>query len=496
MAQIATFGGRGIGVNPEGTDYPFVDPQDDIRGLLADAFVAHEVQGVELPLRIAWMQGFEHAFVPVATRADVRIEDGIGTLIFDSLTSDSYRQTDFGTRLRIHEWTTDDVAVCRIVQHTAFEDDEDAYTIPNIIYPVNGILDERVSQLLPKRVTSLNVNLQTFRGSNIKLTNGYNTFLFAGDLTDRHTVLGVPMPTAAGTPVRATTDELRPPTRITLDANAGDGLGTFPGCAEVTQAIKRINSIGPDHDGDFLLSGDECYYVRRPTTLLADFTTRPAEATLNLGNNCGPCCECVEFARTYKGVRRLWLEFSDLGSRAEAVRDLYKENLARWRVQKDCRESKPLRLVSDILYNGDQLIVYVAGSICNTTGVCIHDIDLRLELDWICDGPWGSSEGYPTPPAEPDPPNEPPDECTTTIAVNETASRKHYTPTGTWPAYTFEWCDLDSGRSVNFKARLVWDNCHDLPCKILELRLRGRVGTEVLPQIPETHHIIDCKECN
>ena len=91
MVDITPLGGRGIGVNPEGTDYPFVDPNEDVRGILADAFLAHEVREVELPLRLFKMVNFDAALPgscssssslsssssSSATRADVIIKDAI-----------------------------------------------------------------------------------------------------------------------------------------------------------------------------------------------------------------------------------------------------------------------------------------------------------------------------------------------------------------------------------------------------------------------------------
>lgn len=529
MVNIQALGGRGTGVNPEGSDYPFVDPQDDIRGLLADAFLAHEVRAVKLPLRIVWIRGLGEGFASSYSSqssessasdftdhdVDVVIKDANDVTIFDSREADSYRQSDFGTRLRIHEWIQVDTSVCRIVQHTQFEDAEDVYSIPYIISPTNGILDERVSQLLPRRVTSLTANFTTMRES-VQLVSGYNTVLTPGD--DSISVPGQGLPSALIpriTPSFSNRPTLRPRQKITLSAHAGSGLGAFPGCDDEAIYIERINAVPPDSDGDFLLSAGECYYVRQPDTVLADdLRTRDTPATLKIGNDCGPCCECIEFAQTYKGVRRLWDKFNTLGNTAEDARDLFKINLRRWASQKECREGSPLRLASAVTAVGDALYVDISGAICNTTDACLLDLDLTIGLVWICDvGSSESSMGDPEPPINVggqcvegmedeeragSSPSVGPQECNTSVTKTRIRARQPYQPEGSWPCYKFHWDEVDSGRSVNFKTRLMWKKCKSqlANCDYLIITMYGSIGDTVISQVPVRQHVIYCGACD
>lgn len=535
MVNITPVGGRGISVNPEGTDYPFADSAADVRGVLADAFVAHEVYTATLPLRLVQMTNFDTALpgsscssaAAASSRANVVITDGIGTIICNtSLVPDSgYRQVDFGTRFHIHEWIQEEDAgvnkafVCRIVQHTAFDDEEDVYCVPRQIYPEKPELDERVSHLLPKRVRSLTVNTQKFRGP-VQLKSGYNIALTHGD--DTRIVSTRFIPSVRKPPQVLpfdTAPQFRQTNRVTLSANAGDGLGVFPDCAETPPTlIQRINGVSPQggvtaegrpltNSGNFSLAAEECYYVREPTTLLNGqaiprtdlvptdppfteasgpgiFDGFPSAGTrgLKIGNDCGPCCECVEFHNTYLALRNKWSAFKDLGVRAQGVRDQFKENMERWVAGKTCRESTPLRLAVAQAYAGGTLSLSTAGAICNTSDECITDVE--LEICFSCTG-GGLADPYPPGPG--------PLSCNTDISASDSATRQPYRPAGAFPCYTFHWAAVDPGRAVNFKMHLAFD-CDEV-CTPLTVTLNGTVGGVLLAQTLTQNVVIICQEC-
>jgi hypothetical protein len=541
MVNITPSGGRGISVNPEGIDYPFVDPAEDVRGILADAFVAHEVYTVTLPLRLVQMTHFDAALpgsscssvscssaASDCSRANVVITDSIGTIICNTaLVSDSgYRRVDFGTRFRIHEWIQEEDAgvnkafICRIVQHTAFDDEEDVYCVPHQIYPEKPELDERVSHLLPKRVRSLTVNTQKFRGP-VQLKSGYNINLTHGD--DTRIVSTSFIPSIRRPPQVLPFDtsfQFRQTNRITLSANAGDGLGVFPDCAEATPTIiQRINGVSPQggvtvegrpltNAGNFSLAAEECYYVREPTTLLNGqviprddlvptdppfteasgpgvFDGFPSAGTrgLKIGNDCGPCCECVEFYNTYQALRNKWAAFKDLGTRAQRVRDQFKENMERWVAAKTCRESTPLRLAVAQSFGSGTLALSAAGAICNATDECITDVELEICFSCVDD----SGSGVLVTPVPG------PRSCNTNISTTSSRTRQPYQPEGPWPCYTFHWDEVDPGRAVNFKMQLAF-NCDDL-CTPLRVTLTGTIGGEPLDQVLTQNIVIICGEC-
>jgi hypothetical protein len=512
MVSITPQGGRGTGVNPEGTDYPFVNPQDDVRGILADAFLAHEVAEVQLPLRLTKMTNFDAGLPGTGCslstdRPDVVIKDATGRVICDTsfVSAAGYRETDFGTRLRIHEWTlTDDVQfenkafICRIVQHTDFGEAEDVYCIEHTIYPENAELDERVSQLLPKRVRSITVNTTKFK-ENIGITTGYNLGLFEGDDVRTDTVNAAPTVAVPGAafpfPSAAI---LRPHSRITLSAAPGDGLGRYPGCVDDDRILRRINGVEPQGDvddngnplinsGNFLVHADSCYYARPPITLPGP--TRTA-STLKIGNDCGTCCECVEFSNTYKALANLAGTYKNLGVSAEATRDLHKANQLRWTAEKDCRARHPLRLaVADRVDASGTTTIAVTGSICNMTDECRYNIVLKLcficgvdasgvqqSIESSCWGVLPSASmtsdgriGFTM---------DQPDACNTTISSNASIHRQPYTPKGSadgltdaeFPCYYYLWTQLDPGRSINFRTTVTFD-CAELVCACDPMRI-------------------------
>ena len=405
------------------------------------------------------------------------------------------------------------------MQHTAFDDEEDVYCVPHQIYPEKPELDERVSQLLPKRVRSLTVNTQKIRGP-VQLKSGYNINLIHGD--DTRIVSTRFIPSIRKPPQNLPFDtsfQFRQTNRISLSANPGDGLGIFPGCDEPPPTvIQRINGVSPQggvtvdgtpliNAGNFSLSSEACYYIRQPTTLLngqaiprtdlvpADppfteasgpgiFDGFPSAGApgLKIGNDCGPCCECVEFHNTYLALRNKWSAFKNLGVRAQVVRDQFKENMQRWVAEKTCREATPLRLAVAQSYASGTLVIAAAGAICNTTDVCIKDVELKICFSCPPDD---SSVPYA--------PSPEPRSCNTNRSVSNSRTREPYQPTGDWPCYTFHWIEIDPGRAVNFKMQVAFD-CDEV-CTPLKVTLNGTVDGELLAQILTQSLVLDCEEC-
>jgi hypothetical protein len=454
-------GGRGIGVNPEGIDYPFVDPADDTQGLLADIYLAHEFHSVELPLRVTQLQGLDVNFgqtPPSPTghphTADIIIKDANDVVIFDSAAATYYTNVNFGARLTIHEWRITNTSICRVVQHTKFEDDEDVKTWPHTIIPTRGILDERVSQLLPKRIQSLTANPSTFR-DRVGLIGGYNVNLYMG--VDPRPDPQVPNVTPL-LPVGIENVPLsggRAATRVTISADPGDGDGRFNDCDELDLGIRTINGIPPSSGGDFQLTASQCYWLRRPCVLDDDGTIIVAlpdneipagpgltSSTLQMGNDCGPCCECADYVRTYKGVTLIHDEFKDIGRRAEVSRDIYKENIERWIESKSCRADTPTRLNVVTTATTASVFLDISGSICNTTDTCMFGVDLNFDLDALC----SLNATAPTPIVS---------NVTRTLSCNR--QRIPYVLQGTYPAYSAHWEWLGSGCSVDVKFRLQYD---------------------------------------
>ena len=353
MANILPDGGRGIGVNPRGTEYPFVDPSANVRHLLADAYLAYAVDNLRLPLRVVSLAGFDAAFLgQVPTRADVVIVDADGATAFDS-TAATYRTYAFGARLRVHEWVNA-TTVCRFVQHTAFADAAQVVAWPTLIVPGDGTLDERVSEVITRRVASLgDPDTGVSVAQDVVFANGYNTTM---EVTESRR-------------------GLRVITQLIYAAEPGDGLGRYPGCAEPDLVVRSINHVRGGEFGDFQLSAAGCYWVRQPTQQ-AGGTATPTPGTLHLGNDCGPCCECEDFVRVQKGVLRTWDRFVGVAADAEASRDIFRDVVDAWQAEKTCVESKVVQVV--ISPFGD-IFAEVVVSICNHTTVCLVDVVVTIE---------------------------------------------------------------------------------------------------------------------
>ena len=557
MTSYVVRGGRGIGVNPEGLDYPFLNPSEDIQGLLADVYLSHEVHTAVLPLHIDWMYGFDTAFgypppvvdaltpsglddgeiarptvnvadavnvrplsiatpataipspivrgpyPPITNAVDLRIRDANDAVIFDSTTATYYRAVNFGERLRIHEWRNAD-AVCRVVQHTAFEDVEDFKTFPTRIMPESSVLDERTVHLLPKRLNSVRAASVTTSEA-IRLRGGYNVNLFSG--VDPRPQLLEPNITPVLQPGQeaATAPGERFRTRITISADPGDGDGRFKKCLETDLPIRTINNVPPDEYGNFILTATNCYWMRRPADIangVAKFSLVDNEvpvggpsgqgstntaSTLQIGNDCTPCCECADYMNVYKGVTSVHNTYAKIGKTAAATRDTYKDAITRWNEQKTCRAASPTRVVMAATPSGTNLLLDVAVSLCNTSDDCVT-ASSTLAFTASC-SPGGGSGGGSI--GSPSPAN--PDNCNVAITTSSNPQRQPYQLSGTWPNYTVNWGSVDPGQSVNVRARLTFA-CDDIDtCTITATAtptVGGVVGTATSASLA-----MSCEDC-
>ncbi len=354
---LSASGLLGTGVEASGSNYPFVDPEPELRGILADAYLAHAEAGAALPLRLAWMHGFDRAVNcddegpasslngddPTPTHAvDVLIVDGGGAVVFDSTTAGYYTGEPFGDRLLIHEWRTN-AAVCRVVQHTAVAFEGDARLLPATIRPARGQLDERASELMPGRIATLGPGGTPFT-ADVTLVAGYNVEFTAADASSG----------------------LRRVTTITVDAAPGGGAGRAPGCDPDEVLVRRINGQGADGRGNLAVGAQDCLWLRR-----AD-----ASSSLTLGYDCAPCCDCGDYERVQRGILRSWDVYDGAAGVADTLIDDYQAMADRWEAEKACREAQTVRL--NILVNGPYL--EVAASFCNTTAACADDVTLAISL--------------------------------------------------------------------------------------------------------------------
>lgn len=458
--------GTGVEQDQQGTNYPFAAPSDDIAHLLADAYLAYEepadydpsLTPFMPPFRVAYLFGLgvlsatnPPEFNDPTHAADIVIVDADDRIVFDSTLVSEFRQVDFGVRLRIHEWRGD-TDVCRIVEHTEWSPDE--YPTPkdfdDHIVPENGVLDERTVQRLPRRVKSLKAVLSTFEKQNVELAAGFNMSLTRGETrTDKDRSLVTP---------------------VTLTGTPGGGQGLFPSCDETELFVRTINRQSGNAQGDFKLRASGCYWLRQPVAAVVGSSppsVSPTAATLQLGNSCGPCCDCDDFVSTVKQINTLSDDFHFLGDTAERTRDTFRENVSRWLDQKACRDNQSLSLA---MLSSTCPFMEVAGQFCNHERHCVGPLLLNFFIEIF--NPDGTAAVAP-----------PQIQCRSAVIQHSVlphkgASRQEkYDLLGAFPNVQALWAAVNPGDSVNVRYRLAFSD--DTTPFIVKITLTGCVGAGV-----------------
>jgi hypothetical protein len=86
--------------------------------------------------------------------------------------------------------------------------------------------------------------------------------------------------------------------------------------------------------------------------------------------------------RTYRGLKRQWALWSAVAQTAEAARDTFAANIARWDAARDCKLNNPARLVTS---QGTSCTTNVGGSFCNFTNCCVRNIEIRFTMTLFVD---------------------------------------------------------------------------------------------------------------
>lgn len=386
MSDFQTFGiGQGDATQ-FGQAYPFVDPPDEVRYLLGDFWLSYpdDDDGYELPLRVSSLDGFDQAGGP----KDLIVVDDEGTVVFDTSTATSRTAGAWGRGLVTLRWSAGET-VARTTMRTVPPPWEAGRAwSPSIALGVPAELNARCYQRLPRRVRSITVGVARFDSGNLVVSGGFNCRVTA----DVPSATQFSVPAVAGG--SSSTDGGRRAHTVSIRAQPGDGLGTVQGCADVVRAINRFNGVSPTVNGDFLIDALGCYRLQRPVRVTSTDprTVEPhvdgasaesAAATLQLHNDCGPCCSCDDFINTYEGLRRLVDRYATLGRHAEAARDQYAANVARWNAQAVCRAAHPLKLTLNAEPRG---VLFVGGLWCNPTDCCLTQFFLRTTFEYFRDG--------------------------------------------------------------------------------------------------------------
>ena len=411
-------GRQPIGVNQPpggGTNYPFNRPSPDIQYLLGDFYLSFPDDTCQYPypFYVAWMHGFGTNSVtppsgyPIPTHLrDIIIRDANDVTVFDS-TSDgvTYSSSVWGTRLLVHEWkSSDGYMVCRCTEHTEWtQGDIDAgldKTYDDYIVPTDGILDARTYNRLPQRVNKITVGITDLEGQ-ISLESGYNMGMTAtAETSDLSNLtlsdIGLDRVSTAVIPGKRKTNYL------TLNATPGLGLGTFPSCEGLTETsidLRKLNGAIGDGIGNVDLDTEDesCLRIQRPVVLTNLYPREfiyysplapvvqsvQSKSALEFRNDCGPCCDCEYFARTYQGLKRQWFFYQGLTTSAEETRDDFQTNVDRWNAQKECRENNPFNV--SLLTEPDCKVVH-SSIYGNTSKCCLIRVHFRFTLTYYREG--------------------------------------------------------------------------------------------------------------
>lgn len=433
---MAVSSNYGSGVFPNGTDFPFVTPSYDVRGLFEDLFLSFDGRSSYVyPLKVSQVSGFKLPYGSASSSSlgsgsssgsssygtddNIVISDSANTVVFDSSSATHTSKREWGVDRVIYTWESSSVFLT-VVQHVGAGSTDRA----DVFEPIEGILDERTYQKESYKVNSIKIG-STYLKGNITLVAGYNMVFSIKPTVD-----------VEGT---------RKVNQIQVGSVGGYGLGVYPYCPEgcISDAVQGINGVGPSIVGNYSLVATNCYWFgvagESDSTRYRPFDA--ADHALSLKNNCLPCCECDDYVYTYRAIQNLYSRFKGLGDRAMKTRTQHYANQDRWIQGKTCRENSSMRIFALPAAGG---IASVLVTYCNTTPNYIGPI--RLEIDLETGGKPGSlgangATWYPATSGSP-------------ISID---------PEGEWPNYIFRWDSIAPGKSakVRFMVDIVNGNSSD-----------------------------------
>ena len=111
------------------------------------------------------------------------------------------------------------------------------------------------------------------------------------------------------------------PGATTLTLTAGNGLGEpFVPTSDPTLYVTTLGGQAPDTNGAFVLGALDCLRVVQP--VVGGVGGAPATLlpnTLQLSNDCGPCCGCSDYRRVAKAIARRGAKLADLCAATQAA---------------------------------------------------------------------------------------------------------------------------------------------------------------------------------
>lgn len=330
-----------------GSDYPFTKP-DTLGPAVLDVYVS----GKDLPLPMFLGLKINNL---ASYSIDMRLKDSYSSTV---LTCTPTRHVDWGSNRIIFEYITT-TKVFRIVLDRAGA----AALTTGVWYDSSAALDARTVNLLPKRVTSLNV--------------GGNKFDLDFDLVAGNNI-------QAELAKQTRTDGGRYRRVISIDGVPGAGEGQASGCDTANPFICSINGIKPTAEGTFTLDLESCYWLQRPVQ--TDYGIHPTTATfastadkskLKINNDCGPCNACSYYVNVYRGLKEVWKTWQTIADSAIASNQWYQQNILRWNDAAACRQ---LNSINTVMLQEAEGRLFLGASYCNFSNACIVGAQVRVTM--------------------------------------------------------------------------------------------------------------------
>lgn len=337
-----------------GERYPFAD-SGTLTGVVLDAYLSYVDNNRErrYPFTLTIVDALEASFTATVTDADL--------VEIISVAESAARVILWGSRT-VYQWVVGETVLRLVVRRDLLTADG------------SGELIARTYSRVPARVRAIKVEGFELTGP-VQFVAGYNLAMAA---TTGTRIDGTPFVNS-----------------IDMDAVPGAGEGRLAGCDEALPVVRRINQVGPDDSGNFIIEADDCFRVQFPLIVTDEDGVRTAEYgandlsaeqavhALRVTSDCRPCCDCDYYVRTYRGVKRMWDRWKETAGQLESTRDLYAANRTRWTAYRDCLLASPARLVTGGEKNCRS---FIGGSLCNFTRCCIGPVEIRFTFTKFRDG--------------------------------------------------------------------------------------------------------------
>jgi len=348
------------------TEYPLLQPSDDVVHLLADAclvinpYTAAGAKARKGGLRIFALRGFGVLPPEPSTPSwllaeetsnthDCVLVNKDGERVLNTAGSTEKTVVDLQERLRRVVWAVDREYTLVLTYHTRWP--ADGSLLPRdyreIFLPQAAYLCDAVVQFAPEtRLFALIPNLENVQNPHrvpiSRLNAGHNTTIALG-IAERFV-------------------QPQPDVAVVWTVEAGSGLGRLENCSP---PLQTINNLPPGVTGAFTIGADDCTAV----TNVGD--------SVSFNNDCRACCDCDDYAQAGTALDAADYRYKQLATLVEDFRADFVPTVEKWNAAVACANSRVLSLQFSARLCPS---LAVGISYCNTSDVCAEDVVFALSL--------------------------------------------------------------------------------------------------------------------